>query len=240
MVPLNQQTPRYRTYIKETLTQALRDVFADHPDSLMRKTEITPELPLSRAQFPSIIIRYYERYIRNAGVGHSEWIKITDESTEPAIYQRFKHFLYGGDLEFYIIALSSKDRDWLADAVVQVISMADTENYSDAFLQRIYNPDQDAHPGSKLHFINLKTDEFSGYGDQDGLAPWMTDDVLAYRTSYRVPIFGEFYSRQLTSSDGYGLVTKVELYPWSPPEPEPNPNPEDPAQWLNLDNFQVG
>lgn len=234
MSPVYQQTVRYRTYIKETIVEALRDVFDDHPDPLLRNTKVTPELPTDRASFPAIIVRYYNRNLHNAGIGHHEWILATPEGYEPKLYQKFKHFMYTGDVELKILALSSKDRDFLADAIVQTIGMGDSETYSRAFLERVYNADPEIQEGSKYHFINLKTDDFQELGDQEAPAAWMEEDLLVYSATFRIPIFGEFYSRLLTDQTSYGVVQQVDLYPWIPDiEPEPDPNPDDPNPWLS-------
>jgi hypothetical protein len=41
----------------------------------------------------------------------------------------------------------------------------------------------------------------------------MEDDLLVYSATFRIPIFGEFYSRLLTDQTSYGFVQKVEIYP---------------------------
>jgi hypothetical protein len=237
-----QQTIRYRTYLKEAVIEALRTVFAQHPDSMIRNTKVNLAYSTERASYPAIIVRYYERDISSAGVGHEEWERVSDEGVTPEIFQRFKHFLYRGDLELEIVTLSARDRDWLADAVVNVLGMADTESYMLAFLNRIYNPDIGQEPGSKTHAVNLRTDEFSGFGDQEGPVPWLVpeQDTIMYRTSYRIPVFGEFYSRQITGGQTYGKITAVEVYPYiAGLEDKPNPNPEDPNPWRTLDGFLV-
>lgn len=240
MAQVYQQTVRYRTYIKETMVEALRSVFDDHPDPLLRSVKVTPELPMDRSSYPTIIVRYYNRSLRNAGVAHHEWMLATPEGYEPKLYQKFRHFMYSGDIEFKILALSSKDRDFLADALVQTIGMAEAETYTKSFLDRVYNANVDVDPQSKYHFINLSTDEFSEIGDQEQNAPWMEEDLLVYSATFRVPIFGEFYSRLLTDQTSYGFVKKVEIYPWiSGIETEPNPNPEDPSPWLSSGDVVV-
>jgi hypothetical protein len=217
------------------MAEALRQVFdGEHPDPLLRNINITPELPTTRADYPTIVIRYYNRSLRNAGIAHHEWFQATPDGYEPKLFQKFRHFMYNGDVEFKILALSSKDRDFLADALVQTIGMAEAEAYTRAFVERIYDSNQEAEPQSLYHFINLSTDEFSELGDQEAPAPWMEEDLLVYSTTFRIPIFGEFYSRLLTDQTSYGLVEKVETYPWvENVEEEPDPNPEEPNPWLS-------
>lgn len=233
--PLYQQTVQYRTYIKRAVVQGLRSVFENHPDRFIKNTKVTIELPVDKSAYPTILVRFYERYLRNAGVGHHEWIELSDSEGEgTGLYHRFKHFLYAGDVELEALALSSQDRDFLADALVQTIGMADTEPYSEGFLNRIYYPTIAEVPASKTHFLNLKTDDFNGFGDREMIAPWMPEDVLVYTTSYRIGAFGEFYSREIANGTEYGKVEKVELYPYVEDlEAEPNPNPEDPAPWIS-------
>lgn len=239
-MPDYQHTIRYRTYIKETMVEALRQVFANHPDPLLQTVKVTPELPTDEASFPAIIVRYFNRSLRNAGIGHHEWFLVTPEGYEPKLYQKFKHFMYAGDIEFKILALSSKDRDFLADALVQTIGMADSETYTKAFLTRVYDSEQEAEPSSLYHFINISTDDFQELGDQESNAPWMEKDLLVYSASFRIPVFGEFYSRLLTDQTSYGLVEKVEAYPWIEDiEEEPNPDPDDPSPWLSSGDVVV-
>ena len=227
-----QHTIQYRTYIKQAVVEALRDVFDDHPDPLLQNTKVTVELPTDESSYPAIIVRYYNRSLRNAGIGHHEWHLVTEEGIEPKMYQKFRHFFYTGDVELKVLALSSKDRDFLADAVVQTIGMGETESYTKGFLERVYNADPDTEEQSKYHFINLSTDEFQEVGDQEAPAPWMEEDLLVYSATFRIPIFGEFYSRILTDQTSYGVVTAVEMYPWIPDiEEEPDHDPDNP--WIS-------
>lgn len=222
------------------MVEALREVFKNHPDPLLKTVKITPELPTDEASYPTIIVRYFNRSMQNAGVGHHEWFQITPEGYEPKLFQKFKHFIYKGDIEFKVLALSSKDRDFLADALVQVIGMAESETYTKAFLNRVYDADSTSEPSSLYHFINISTDSFQELGDQEQNAPWMEEDLLVYSATFRVPIMGEFYSRLLSDQTSYGKVEKVEVYPWIKNiDAEPNPNPEDPSPWLSSGDVVV-
>ncbi len=61
------------------------------------------------------------------------------------------------------------------------------------------------------------------------MPPWGPEDQLLYRSEYRVPIMGEFYS--ITPKQGVGelsLVREVDVYPWSKQdETTPAPNEFD-------------
>lgn len=227
---LPEQTVHYKTYLKQALVEAMRAVFENHPDQILRDhTQVSVDLPTERAAYPAIVIRYYGRNLRNMGVGHIEHIQNPNGQWQP-----YKHFMYSGDVEFAIYALSSVDRDILADSVAQILSMGDLEYYSNLFGERIYSSDD---PNSIFQFININSDEISEFGETQAVAPWMPEDTLVYQTSLRVGLMGEFYSRPLETE--YGLVEQVEVYPYfgadqGGPEDVPTGDPNDKSEWEPL------
>lgn len=243
------ETVRYKTYLKEALVEALRPVFASHADSLFRDTKVTIETPFSEARFPAIVIRFYERQIKAAGIAHSEYFVDPNASgvtPETSRYIRYKHNFYSGDIEFAIYALSSYERDLLSDSVVQIITMGDIEAYTNQFLTRIYNPNLTQVPYAQEHMVNINTDVISGFGETQAPAPWQPEDVLVYQTAYRVSMSGEFYSRNPDETN-YGIVTGVDVFPYMTADNEVEPSPPwagpdqqygtsddqpDPALWI--------
>lgn len=222
-MPIPIHTIKYKTYVKEALVEALREVFADHPDEILRTTNVNIDFPLTEAEYPAIIIRFYERDIHNAGVGHYEFF---EDENNPGRWIRYKHYLYNGDIEFAIYGLSSLDRDLLADSIVQTLAMGDLSDYTNKFLTRIYSPDATAEPTSVDHAINLNTDQIQGFGETQMLAPWQPEDVMVYQTSYRVGIHGEIYSlTPETDAANYGLIERVDQFPYNPDAGEVVPDP---------------
>lgn len=233
---LQQQTIKYKTYVKEALVQALRAVFRSHVDPILLGTKVGIDFPFEQADYPAVVVRFYERSITNAGVGHMEHIEDTNNAGR---YIKYKHYLYQGDIEFAIYALSSLDRDLISDSIVQTLTMGEMETYTNQFFNRIYDPDSvpaenegGAYDPAIDHMINLNTDQISGFGETQVIAPWSPEDVLVYQNSYRINIHGEFYSRTPIDQT-YGLIEAVEQYPYSPDagESKPDPKPEDPAPW---------
>lgn len=232
LIPI--ETIQYKVYVKTTLVEALRLVFAAHPDDILKNTKVDIDFPMTEAEYPAIIVRFYERSIKNAGVGHFEMLPELDVNGDPTgFYYKYEHRLYNGDIEFAIYALSSYDRDLLADALVQTLTMADLEAYTNQFLDRVYQANPVSVPVSKDHYINLNTDEIMGFGETQQIAPWNPEDVMVYQTSYRIPIFGEFYSLTPTTTK-YGMIEKVETYPYMPVNNESVPNPK----WSGPDGIQ--
>lgn len=227
-----QRTIHYKSYVKTALVQALRDVFTNHIDSLLAKTKVTIDYPLDRADYPTIIVRFFERDLRNMGVGHIESIRDAN-----GVVTKYKHYFYTGDIEFGILALSSLDRDLLSDSLVEIISMGNLAGYTNQFFERIYAPSSeptspDYDPYTGYHFINLNTDQIQGFGENQQIAPWMAEDVLVYQCSYRIGITGEFYS--LPPAATFGIIEQVDAFPYMGENGDPVPTGKvaDPAKWL--------
>lgn len=229
---LPERTIPYKTGIKTALVQGLRLAFAAHPDELLRQTKITIDFPRTRADYPAIIVRFYERRIHNAGIGHVEYLPDSNGNL-----RAWGHYYWNGDIEFAISALSSHDRDLLADTIVELISMGEYQSYTRNFYQRIYTSDYVAYPAAEYTELVVAVDDFMGYGEQQNPAPWGAEDEMVYRTAYRVPALGSFYNVPPTD-EAYGLIEYVDLYPYGShgetlPEGEviPTGNPSDPAEW---------
>jgi hypothetical protein len=71
-------TLRYKTYLKEVFVEALKSIFAAHPDSLLAQTKIGVDFSIEEADYPAVVVRWYERSIDNAGVAHEEWLEVFD------------------------------------------------------------------------------------------------------------------------------------------------------------------
>lgn len=67
-----EQTIQYKTYIKTVMVQGLRKVFDAHPDPILKDAKVSLDFPRTRSAYPAVIVRFYERSINNAGVGHME------------------------------------------------------------------------------------------------------------------------------------------------------------------------
>lgn len=68
-----QQTLQYKTFVKRTMVEALQNAFGLYEDSTLAKVKAAIDYSNDRADFPAVIVKFYERTIQNAGVGHVEW-----------------------------------------------------------------------------------------------------------------------------------------------------------------------
>lgn len=230
---LPERTIRYKTHVKTALVDALRQVFANHPDSLLQRTKVSIDYPTSENQYPMVLVRFTERNVRNAGIGHVEYL--LREGSE-IIRDKFRHYLYDGSIEFAIYALSSKDRDLISDSLVQTVAMPDMANYTNLFYNRLYFPPTDTtsdYDESRYNYVNLNADLINGTGETQTQQPWLSEDQLQYQSGYRIGIYGEFYSLPpLADLAGYGVIEKVNLYPYLDGiEPVP-PGTNDPSLWI--------
>jgi|GEM_PF-1978936 len=204
---LPEKTIKYKTYLKTALVEALKPVFNSHIDQKLQPTKVTIDMPKERQSFPAVVVRFYENEITNAGVGHEE--HFFDENKNS---WKFKHYFYKGEVELAINALSSLDRDLIADTLVQTIAMGDLAEYTNNFFNRIYPQNSEAYPDSAGHFININADRIVGINESQTAVPWGSEDDLIYTSSYRVEVFGEFYS--LPQDAPYELVSKIFVYPY--------------------------
>jgi hypothetical protein len=229
---LPEQTIRYKTNVKTALVEALRSVFASHPDSMIRATKISIDYPTSENRYPMVLVRFYERNVRNAGVGHVEYL-LREGTT---VYDKYRHYLYDGDIEFAIYALSSKDRDLISDTLVQTVGMGDMATYTNNFITRLYFPpdDTDDYDDARYNFVNLNSDVFSGLPETQTQQPWLSEDQLQYQSGYRIGIYGEFYSLPPWEDvvAGVGMIQRVDLYPYiNGIDPVPT-GTGDPSVWI--------
>jgi hypothetical protein len=74
--------------------------------------------------------------------------------------------------------------------------------------------------------INLNTDQIQGFGETQAVRcrGSFGGRELVYQTSYRLGIHGEIYSLA-QSGPGYGLIERVDQFPYNEANGEPVPDP---------------
>lgn len=230
---VQETTLQYSTFIKRAVVEALRDAFTGHPSQLVAGTDIGIDYPQTEASFPSIVVKFYEREMPNAGVGHYEMLPNPADPGYPnnvTTYIKYYHRMYKGDISFDIYTLSALDRDVVRDALIEVLAMQDVTNAGTNFVNRLYY-DLNSTPYGAWHYPVLNLDLITGYGEQESTPGWSPEDKLLYQVTYRVPIFGEFYSNTPAEPQGLSTLAEVDVYPWIPgtdAEPTNPPQGGDP------------
>lgn len=92
------ETIRYKTYIKQTLVNALRSMFTAHPDQILSGTKSTIDFPNTQADYPAVVVRFYERTIKNAGLGHEEQFSTGEVVDQETWFDPFAPLPHGGYL----------------------------------------------------------------------------------------------------------------------------------------------
>lgn len=236
---MKQQTIHYQTYLLRALQEGMQAVFAAHPDHFLRNVRAEVDWVEDKATYPLVLVRYYEREVLNAGVGHEEWIDVPlGDDPDVTRRVRLEHSIYRGDVEFAIYAESTYDRALLADSLVQTLRFGDTELYTQAFLDHVY-ADEDDVPEAKLHFINVDSDRITGMGQSQVRPPWDPEDRMIYTISYRSAVMGELYSRIPDPTEAPGLVTKVDILPYISElgYPVPEGEPHNGHPWVGDDEL---
>jgi hypothetical protein len=208
MAATPEKTIHYKTSIKRSMVESMREVFQAHPDELLARTKVSIEYPQDKNRYPSVIVRFFESQIKNMGVGHFEIIPV--QQPTGVQNKKFKHYVYTGEVEFGIYALSSLDRDLIADTIVQTLSMGELQTYTNKFFTRIY---ASVLPEAKTNWININTDVIQGFGEAETPAPWEPDTQMVYQTSYRCEVGGEFYSLEETDKT-FEILDKVNQKPY--------------------------
>jgi hypothetical protein len=231
---LPQKSIALRTWIKSSILMAFREVFNDHPDNKLQTqydangnyisgTKISLEYPNSEQGYPSLVIRLSGLRQSSAGVGHIEYILDVNDTN----FYPYKHYHYQGTVELLIFALSSLDRDLLADSVVQTVVMPEMQNYTNQYFNQIFNTEQSP---PNLNYLNINIDNITDTGDQVTQQPWLQQgNYFQYQTSFRTNFLGEYYSLP-PDTIFPGLISAVELYPYTNLSPLP---PGVPALPLN-------
>lgn len=226
---LSEKTVPYKTWVKQSVVEALRRTFNAHPDKLLQETNVTIEYPNEEAKYPAIVVRFFERDISNAGISHYEVLEINGSP------YKFQHYFYTGDLEFAIHALTSVDRDLLADSLVQTLGMGDLSEWTANFFNRIYVDEFTQFPKGEYNHINVNSDKLQGFGETQNIAPWNPEDVMVYQASYRVGISGGFYSLPPAESASLGYVEEVDTFPYiGGVETVPTGRTDDSSQWTGI------
>lgn len=185
----------YKMEIKRAVVRGFQTVFHDtetyfpgyKSSQLLTESHITIEYPQRPEQYPSLIVGFREQELKNAGIGHYE----TDNNN--VVNQRW---LYRGTITLEIFALTSMDRDFISDSIVNMLSFGMVEG----FLFRNYI-ENNANVNLQLSLGSLtpiQEQTMSGVS-------WGLTDQRIYTVGYEFGCMGGFTS----TSKYYDLIAGV-------------------------------
>lgn len=231
------RTTSHRRLVVRTLVAALQSVFngSYNRDRELINLRVTATYPLEKIDYPTVVVSYEPSRNINAGVGHEEWFEDANN-----ILRKWNHRRFEGSITFDILALTPLDRDLLADAVEEVLTFGRLDSQLAAFFTTVYGDTSDSAP-YVLQFtqLMLNTDEISGGGNSESLAPWAPEDQLVYETSLSLEVHGGFYNTNPSDQWGYVTNATADSYPEGDQDvsilfkPGSLPFPDPSVAWTN-------
>jgi hypothetical protein len=167
--------------LKRSIMLALRDAIdANLPsgDTLRRVIEnVVLEYPSKQTSYPGLWINFSFTSLRRAGL-------VPEFRTSEG--RRFMLWAFEARVTVNIVALTSLERDRLADAVVEMLAFGDLSPAGRVFWDKLSD-----QPGI---WFNANKDEITPNGQTVTIGtPWL-DDQLAYEDAYSFNLSGQFGS----------------------------------------------
>jgi hypothetical protein len=192
---------QYKRIVKRVLISALRTVFSEqYPDPQLANLFVSTTNPLKRENFPAVIVRFNENFVKNAGVSHQEMI-LNDNNFN----QSSRHFYFEGGIQFVLYALSPLDLDVLSDSLIELLAFGRLNSLTDKFFSKVYNDIEDGYQ------FSIASDQITASGESVTQPVWFPEDMLLYQSSYTVKCHGAFYSL-LDKGTVSGYVDEILAY----------------------------
>lgn len=178
--PANAADPQFIVAVKKGVIQALRNTFtAEYPDPILRNMSVEMEYPAKEEQYPGIWVEFSFRDVQSIGLGNPVF-------TTPDTKQRYQLWMFGGTVTLTIVALTSKERDTIADKVIQMYAFhtlnAKANNFRNFLAEWPYIT------------MSVNNDVLRPNGQSNTVgAPW-SPDILVYEDAYSFDIVGQFAS----------------------------------------------
>lgn len=177
----------YKLELKRLVVNEFRNYFdalskestIDFQRATLANVHTIIEYPLTAEGYPALIVGYRERATHNAGISHVE------EDSNLTL----ERWIFEGDLVLEIFALTSLERDYLSDNVVNLLAFGN-------FLGAVF--EQNVDTATSLYDVqaNMKYLEPMAEEVMSGAA-WGITDTRIYTCGYSFPIIGSFNSHSI-------------------------------------------
>jgi len=220
--------------VKRAVITGLRESFGNTSlGAGENKFYIDIEYPTDPTSYPGIWVQFSIASLTRAGLAMETWTKDANDN-----WGAIQEWSFNGNISLTIAALTSKDRDRLADTVIAQLAFARPPDLV------IYNPRTNANQMRGLITaldqnpyvsMTVNTDQINSGGQTvTSGTPW-AQNILLYEDTYSVGCHGQFNLR--FSYDGVYSLAEVRHRPVLtdeiPPEDSTNPSrpPRDP-RWV--------
>jgi hypothetical protein len=229
--------------IKTGTVQGLRDSLSG--TQLFDKSQkiyVSLDYPMEKIQYPGVWVQFSVSKLNRAGIGH----EITTQVNGKWVF--IQEWMVEGRVTLTIVALSSIERDRLADAIIVSLAFARppdlvlTDPTQDTKENRGFITALDENP---FIAVTLQLDTIIPGGQQVSQGtPWGDDAALVYEDSYSFDLVGHFNLEY--SQDGIytlaNIIPAITISQTAQPynsnlwQNEPSAQPINPAQvmgWVN-------
>lgn len=166
------------------------------------------EYPMKKEQYPGVWVQFSFTKLNRSGISHEVWVK------ENGNWTPIQEWMFNGRVTLTIVALRSRERDRIADTIINMLAFArtpelvitqpnaDTKQYRQLLTALTENP---------YVAMMINTDVITPGGQSASMdVPWQSD-VLAYEDNYSFDIIGNF--NIAFRNDGAYTLSRVEYDP---------------------------
>lgn len=167
------------------------------------------EYPMKKEQYPGVWVQFSFTKLNRAGISHEVWVQDENQNWTP-----IQEWMFNGRVTLTIVALRSRERDRIADTIINMLAFArtpelvitkpnaDTKQYRQLLTALSENP---------YVAMALNTDVITPGGQSASMdVPWQ-NDVLAYEDNYSFDIIGNFNIQ--FNHDGAYTLSRVDHAP---------------------------
>lgn len=213
-----------KTAVVSSMRTALRGTTLGQTAGEQEQFHVSIEYPVEETDYPGVWVQFAIEKLERAGLAMQTFTQDSNEQWGPV-----QEWNFNGRITLTIAALSSKDRDRLADAVISQLAFSRAPDL--VIRQKGYDAQQNRGLITALNnnayvSLTLNTDQINSGGQTvtQGV-PW-APNILLYEDNYAVECTGQFNMR--FNFDGTYSLSAINVLPTlSATEP-----PYNPAQWL--------
>lgn len=167
------------------------------------------EYPMKKEQYPGVWVQFSFTKLNRAGISHEVWVQDENQNWTP-----IQEWMFNGRVTLTIVALKSRERDRIADTIINMLAFArtpelvitqpnaNTKQYRQLLTALSENP---------YVAMAINTDVITPGGQSASMdVPWQSD-VLAYEDNYSFDIIGNFNIQ--FNNDGAYTLKRVDHEP---------------------------
>lgn len=200
--------------VKTAVILALRDAITGTSMRLANsKINVDMEYPLELTQYPGIWVQFSLTKLQRAGLAHEVMTSRTVNEGTPEEYinwEPVQEWAFEGRVTMTIVALTSLERDKIADMLVAMLAFSrppmrirtkpqDTKEHKTLLTELANNP---------YIYMTLNTDQIIIGGQSMAQAPFDPENILTYEDNYSMDMVGQFAIK--FQNDGLFTLARID------------------------------